>query len=325
MGARHLIEGSVAMSAVERLRDMRRAGVNDPDSVLALAGMLGIDEGLARLGEEAWAIYEQVFYAAVVASKISVASVTQPCPMIGTDEKQLMAKRMTDKFGLTDRTLAMQGMLAEARGDTTAALEFYDQVLGEEGSNTAVWKRRIAMERARGNVSQAVAMLVEYLDTVYSDPEAWAELADMYGQLGLLDRQLFCLQELVLMSPHSYELHAQLSECLYRQANASNRSSGPAIYVDMLHHACRSVELCRGYLRGFIALKHAAVGLRAEAGDKSVTRKKPAPAGPIPSAESLEALEALADRELKLELLNPSLDAGVKLAIQQALGEQPKA
>lgn len=48
-------------------------------------------------------------------------------------------------------------------------------------SSQAVWKRRISVLRRAGRLEEAVEELSQYLDTFYTDLEAWLELADIYS------------------------------------------------------------------------------------------------------------------------------------------------
>jgi hypothetical protein len=44
----------------------------------------------------------------------------------------------------------------------------------------AVWKRQISVLRKLGEINRAVEELSKFVDTFYTDVEAWLELADIY-------------------------------------------------------------------------------------------------------------------------------------------------
>ena len=49
----------------------------------------------------------------------------------------------------------------------------------------AFWKRRISVLRRVGRLEETVEELSQYLDTFYTDLEAWQELADIYSSCSL--------------------------------------------------------------------------------------------------------------------------------------------
>jgi tetratricopeptide (TPR) repeat protein len=91
--------------------------------------------------------------------------------------------------------------LKEANESPQAALRFYKQVLEADPSNAvcysplcfnfhlaekavailkAIWKRQISVLRKLGETDRAVEELSKFVDTFYTDAEAWLELADIY-------------------------------------------------------------------------------------------------------------------------------------------------
>lgn len=44
----------------------------------------------------------------------------------------------------------------------------------------AIWKRQISVLRKLGQIDRAVVELSKFVDTFYTDVEAWLELADIY-------------------------------------------------------------------------------------------------------------------------------------------------
>jgi tetratricopeptide (TPR) repeat protein len=108
-----------------------------------------------------------------------------------------------------------------------------------------VWKRRVALLRSQNKSAEAINQLTLLLDTFPNDIEGWAELADLYISQDMLSQASFCLEELLLLQPFSYYVHAQYAEIcwlLKKEATA-------------LKYWCRSVELCGDFLRGWFGVK----------------------------------------------------------------------
>jgi len=91
--------------------------------------------------------------------------------------------------------------LKEANEGPKAALRFYEELLEADPSNAvryyplctsfhftekavaklkAIWKRQISVLRKLGEIDRAVGELSKFVDTFYTDVEAWLELADIY-------------------------------------------------------------------------------------------------------------------------------------------------
>ncbi|PLW27167.1 hypothetical protein PCASD_22136 [Puccinia coronata f. sp. avenae] len=123
-------------------------------------------------------------------------------------------QRLETKFPNSARVTALHGMFLEAQGDFLGAKSFYEQELekkfnpknAELGSvgelNIRVRKRLIALHLHHSpppysqdsksssstnpfSLHTGIQLLVDHLDTVYSDPEGWLQLADAYASLGL--------------------------------------------------------------------------------------------------------------------------------------------
>jgi hypothetical protein len=50
-------------------------------------------------------------------------------------------------------------------------------------SRKVIWKRQISVLRKLGKIEQAVEELASFVETFYTDVEAWLELADLYASL----------------------------------------------------------------------------------------------------------------------------------------------
>ena len=93
--------------------------------------------------------------------------------------------------------------------------------------------------------SKALNRLTAYLDTFYSDPEAWMELADMYTAQQSYQRALFAIEECLLMQPINPFYVLKYAETQYTAGD--------------IHEAYKSylrvVELQDSFARAWLGLK----------------------------------------------------------------------
>lgn len=116
----------------------------------------------------------------------------------------------------------------------------------------------MALLRSTGKTAEAVTGLIALLDFSPTDAEAWAELADVYLEQGLYAQSVYALEEVLVLSPNAWNIHARLGEIEYMAASTSAGGSDAATQkyaAESLKRFCRSIELCDDYLRGFYGLK----------------------------------------------------------------------
>jgi tetratricopeptide (TPR) repeat protein len=70
----------------------------------------------------------------------------------------------------------------------------------------SVAKRRVALLRSLSRPEDAIKALVALLDLSPTDPEAWSELSDLYLASGLYAQAIFSLEEMLLISPNSWNV-----------------------------------------------------------------------------------------------------------------------
>jgi len=182
-------------------------------------------------------------------------------------------ERLVNRFGGdNERIMALKGLLKEADAESNAALEKvlneYDQILSENSTNIPIAKRRIALLKSLGRPSEAVTTLIALLDFSPTDAEAWSELADLYFSQGLYSQAIYSLEEVLVLMPNAWNMHARLGELQYAAAITSGGSEGSAqkYLVEALKRFCRSIELCDDYLRGYYGLKLVTSRLLEETG-----------------------------------------------------------
>ncbi|POR33366.1 Tetratricopeptide repeat domain-containing protein [Tolypocladium paradoxum] len=171
-------------------------------------------------------------------------------------------ERLVIRFGDKDeRILALKGLVKEAEAtsnsDLEEVLEEYDALLEQNGSNIPIHKRKIALLRSMGKVSESISALNWFLDFSPTDPEAWAELADMYLSQGLYPQAIYALEEVLVLMPNAWNIHARLGEASLMAANTSTEGVAQKHLAEALKRFCRSIELCDDYLRGYYGLKMA--------------------------------------------------------------------
>ena len=76
---------------------------------------------------------------------------------------------MEGQFPGSVRVQRMRGMLLEAEGKFTQALEFYEEAMGGQSGktgqagNAVLWKRKVAVYKAMGDTGKAIAELNSFL------------------------------------------------------------------------------------------------------------------------------------------------------------------
>ena len=67
-------------------------------------------------------------------------------------------------------------------------------------------KRRIALLRSLDRPSDAIDALVELLESSPTDVESWSELADIYTAQNLFPQAIFCLEEVLVVTPNAWNV-----------------------------------------------------------------------------------------------------------------------
>lgn len=67
-------------------------------------------------------------------------------------------------------------------------------------------KRRVALLRSMSRITDAITALIEFIDAIPTDAEAWCELADLYQSQGLSSQAIFCLEEALLIAPNAWNV-----------------------------------------------------------------------------------------------------------------------
>ncbi|KAK9773820.1 hypothetical protein AB5N19_13885 [Seiridium cardinale] len=236
---------------------------------------------------ELWTIYENLLLS---------------CLRTGDEESAHQCLgRLINRFGDdNERIMAFIGLLKEADAEDNATLEVvlkeYQAILEKNPTNIPIAKRRVALLRSLGRVSDAIAALISLLDFSPTDNEAWSELSDMYFSQGLYSQAIFALEEVLVLQPNAWNIHARLGELLLMAAKSTQQNDASRQRIEALKRFSRSVELCDDYLRGFYGLKLTTKQLLSE--PQKTTKQSDDDGLSSPDAATLRQLDELATGKL---------------------------
>ncbi|KAJ3417565.1 hypothetical protein HDV05_000022 [Chytridiales sp. JEL 0842] len=266
----------------------------DPSEVFALAqGVLTKYSSAIQSDLERYAIHEQLFLASLDTSNLAEA------------KRQLSI--LTEKFPPTStRLLKLSTLLTEAQSDPlnpSTTLEAYKKAMQVEEHQPALRKRYVSLLWTSGKHAEAIAALVEYLDTYAQDTEAWAQLASYYASENMYAQSAFCVEEMMIMKPGDHLLQIRYAELL--------KTMGKEAVA--LRYYCAALEGVRDHVRCLYGIRLIAGGLIKKGG---VGKLGNASGGEdaeaeLPSMETLKALHKLAGDRLEA-LYKESAETGEK-------------
>uniref|UniRef100_A0A7N0U7Z5 ER membrane protein complex subunit 2 n=1 Tax=Kalanchoe fedtschenkoi TaxID=63787 RepID=A0A7N0U7Z5_KALFE len=207
--------------AWEYLCLVRKLKVRRSDKVVK-HGLLILNDRKQRsaLGPDEWTLYEQV---AVAAMDCQCLDVAKEC-----------VKALQQKFPGSKRVGRLEAMLLEAKGAWVEAEKAYSSLLEDNPFDQVVQKRRIAMEKARGNISVAIDYLNKYLEIFMADHDAWRELAEIYISLQMYKQAAFCYEELILAQPTIPLYHLAYADVLYTLGGLENIQAAKKYYASTI-------------------------------------------------------------------------------------------
>ncbi|KAI8054488.1 hypothetical protein BDF22DRAFT_742419 [Syncephalis plumigaleata] len=206
------------------LAEYRQRCDGPPDLVVQYGEQLMLAGYTSQLGDEVWAFYEQLFVAALHTARWPLA---QSC-----------LDALNARFPGSTRVGRLEGMLHEAKGNIEVASNLYASLLETDETNMLAAKRHIVILKQTGRIQNAITALTNYLDTYYSDQEAWMELCE-YAQA------IFCMEEVIVMQPQNPGFHLKYAEILY--------TTGQIALA--LKEYCRVVELSPTQIRAWYGVK----------------------------------------------------------------------
>ncbi|OTB05813.1 hypothetical protein M426DRAFT_10260 [Hypoxylon sp. CI-4A] len=222
------------------------------------------------------------------------------CLRTGDDESAHQCLgRLVNRFGDdNERIMALKGILKEADASDSATLDVvlkeYERILEDNPTNIPILKRRVALLRSIGRIPESVSALISLLDISPTDAEAWAELADLYFSQGLYSQAIFALEEVLVLQPNAWNVHARLGEILFVAGKASNNAGQLS---EALRRFSRSIELCDGYLRGYYGLKLTTKQLLSDP-QKTLPNRNASDGFAVPDLATLAKLDEMATEKL---------------------------
>lgn len=184
------------------------------------------------------------------------------CLKTGDDKSAFeCVEALIARFGEdNERVQALEGLYREAVAKNDAELqtilEDYEAIIKEDEANMRIRKRRVALLRSMGKTQEAFRALVKIVDVSPVDAEAWAEMAELNLTQGLYDKAVYCWEEVLLIVPNAWNVHARVAEVEWMWSAAiDDNNEKMRLVSSSLRRYCRSIELCDDYLRGYYGLK----------------------------------------------------------------------
>ncbi|CAG9787443.1 unnamed protein product [Diatraea saccharalis] len=154
------------------------------------------------------------------------------CHMYGGAAMEIYC--LSQAFPGSMRVMRYKAMLLEAEEKYDEALEILDRIIKADETNAPARKRRIAIMKAQGQITEAIKELVDYLKKFMSDVEGWQQLCELYLQAGELQRAAFCAEELLLHQPHCHLHHQRLADIRYTMGGVENMELAKSYYCHAL-------------------------------------------------------------------------------------------
>ncbi|XP_059652716.1 uncharacterized protein LOC132299864 [Cornus florida] len=207
--------------AWEYLSLVRKLKLRRSDKVLKHGlSILNDPKKRSSLGPDEWTLYEQV----------AVAAMDCQCLDVAKDCTKVLQKR----FPESKRVGRLEAMLLEAKGSWEEAEKAYSSLLEDNQFDQVIHKRRAAMAKAQGNISEAIDRLNKYLETFMADHDAWRELAEIYVSLQMYKQAAFCYEELILSQPMNPLFHLAYADVLYTLGGLENLQIAKKYYASTI-------------------------------------------------------------------------------------------
>ncbi|KRX82101.1 ER membrane protein complex subunit 2-B, partial [Trichinella sp. T6] len=179
-----------------------------------------IEPAARNLDDERWAVYEQVYIAAIDCADVEIASSTLTA--------------MHKKFQKSERLVRLQGLCLEADGQYEEAMELYSMLMETNPTNLSNAKRRIACLISLGRTNEAIRELCSHLQNFMNDTESWMELCHLYLKEFEFPKAVFCVEEMILSQPECYAYHLFLAEIKFTIGGVENLELAKVYYCHAL-------------------------------------------------------------------------------------------
>ncbi|KAJ7481637.1 hypothetical protein FB451DRAFT_1130011 [Mycena latifolia] len=213
-------------SALEKLATFRTNNTRASQETFRTASV--ILKSAQKLGDDGWAVLEQLFLAAVDIGRLDVA---EQC-----------LKQLGERFPDSPRVDVLTGIRMEASESPDVVLKYYTRLLDADSANAAIWKRKISVLRRTGKNDKAVEELSQLLDTFYTDVDGWLELADIYTTCNQYILALQALSHVLLLAPQNPFYELQFAETAYTAGDLPLALKTFLVVVDMCERDLDSPE-----------------------------------------------------------------------------------
>ncbi|KAJ7701759.1 TPR-like protein [Mycena rosella] len=213
-------------SALEKLATFRANNTRASQETFQAASV--ILKSAQKLGDDGWAVLEQLFLASVDIGRLDVAD---QC-----------LKQLAERFPDSPRVDVLTGIRMESSEPPDVVLQYYAQILDADSANAAIWKRRISVLRRTGKIEKAVEELSQLLDTFYTDVDGWLELADIYTSCNQYILALQALSHALLLAPQNPFYVLQFAETAYTAGDLPLALKTFLVAVDMCERDLDSPE-----------------------------------------------------------------------------------
>lgn len=205
--------------ARDLLRKWRDDNERKSDEVVQIFEYCLADK-IKKLGTERLIILEQVFVAALDCGRIKLA---EDCIRV-----------LISEFPESLRVMKLKAMLLEALERYEDALDVLESIIKKDETNAAPRKRKVAILKAKGQISDAIKELCDYLKKFMSDQEAWHELCNLYLMEGDYTKASFCMEEVLLHNPYSHLIHQRIGDIRYTMGGQDNMEIAKSYYAQAI-------------------------------------------------------------------------------------------
>lgn len=201
--------------AQEKLKKYREDNERKSKEVLELWDS-SVKHKINQLGNDRYLVLEQVLIAACDCNRIDVAKACL----------QMLLNKFPDSLRV--RRLAITILEAEEKYDE--ALESLDKLIKADETNAQTRKHKVAILKAKCQISEAIKELVEYLKKFMVDQEGWQELSNLYLLEGEYAKSAYCMEEMILHNSQNHLYHQRNADIRYTQGGAENLELARAHY-----------------------------------------------------------------------------------------------
>jgi len=212
--------------AIKTLREWRESCMRKSQETVEIGEKLLKKSSLSMFNDEIWLICEQVYVAALDVGRFDLADVCM--------------SKLCNNFPDSVRVATLDAMKLEAIGDYDEALEIYNQLIKENPTNAEVRKRKVGLLKSKGNNTEAIKELCNYLEDFMVDHQAWYELSELYLKEMDYAKAAFCFEELILSNAFNHLYHQRYAEIKYTMGGQENINIAKKHFSQAIKLSCNT-------------------------------------------------------------------------------------